>query len=190
MCEDKKHLNFRLSCVLNLTFWRQETRSFLCSRLACVAEIKAVASVWSHSADFFIQDLISWFVGAFWKAEEWSTYMSIRVRYTQIGLYVLRTRQYWERTLLKLLVVLKNTSEIVKQMQYDASTTDRHDPDQPLERSLRRNKQKTQCQKIWMSFHCTDCNCTDLKMVKKFHFPTCVYLHFNFTQCLHTKNSI
>jgi len=41
-----------------------------------------------------------------------------------------------------------------------------------------------------MSFDCTDCNCTDLKMIKIFLFTTCVYLHFNFTQCLLMKNSI
>jgi len=49
---------------------------------------------------------------------------------------------------------------------------------------------KAQCRKIWMSFDCTDCNCTDLKMIKNFLFTTCVYLHFNFTRCLHTKNAI
>ena len=42
-----------------LDVWRQETRSLLCSRLACVAGIRAVASAWSHISDFFIQDLIS-----------------------------------------------------------------------------------------------------------------------------------
>jgi len=28
------------------------------------------------------------------------------------------------------------------------------------------------------------------EMIKNFLFTACVYLHFNFTQCLHTKNSI
>ena len=56
--------------------------------------------------------------------------------------------------------------------------------------SLRQNKQKTQRWKIWMSCDCTNCNCTDLKMIKIFFlFITCVYLHFNFTQCFHTKDS-
>jgi len=164
MCEDKKHLNFRLSYVLNLTLWRQETRSFFCNRLACVAEIRAVASAWSHSSDFFNSEPHFLICGRFLKSlGVWSTYMSLRVRYNQIDLYVLTTRQYWERTLLKWLVLHKNKSEIIKLMQYDASTTNRHDPDQLYERSLRRNKQKTQCRKIWMSFDCTDYNCTDLK---------------------------
>jgi len=34
---------------------------------------------------------------------------------------------------------------------------------------------KTQCRKILMSFDCTECNCTDLKMIKNFLFTTCVY---------------
>ena len=42
-----------------------------------------------------------------------------------------------------------------------------------------------------MSFDCTNCNCTDLKMRKTcFLFITCIYLQFNFTHCLHTKKSI
>ena len=125
MCEDKNHLNFRLCFELDVLETRNaklSLQSFLC-RLVCVAEIRAVASAWSHSSDIF-------YSGPYFLTCGRSTYMSLRVRYNQIGLYVLTTRQYWERTLLKWPVLHKNKSEIIKQMQYDASTTDQHDPDQ------------------------------------------------------------
>jgi len=42
-----------------------------------------------------------------------------------------------------------------------------------------------------MSFDCTNCNCTDLKMRKMcFLFVTFIYLQFIFTHCLHMKKSI
>ena len=52
--------NFRMSYVLNFnsnTFRRQETR-LLCSRVACVTETRAVASVLYHDSDFFSQNPI------------------------------------------------------------------------------------------------------------------------------------
>ena len=62
MREDKSiFFNFPMLYVLNFnsnTFGRQETRSLLCSRVACVTETRAVACVLYHDSDFFIQNPI------------------------------------------------------------------------------------------------------------------------------------
>ena len=128
MCQDKS-IFYVLECdALESSTRRKETRSLLCSRLAwmrgwnqncCLCVVTRLRLFYSGHYCLICGDFLK-------SLGVWSIYMPLRVRYNQARFdhsAVLR------KNFGKMPCSAKK-SESPKQMQYDASTTDRHESDQ------------------------------------------------------------